>query len=135
MVGFRTAVLYLSKQEKSFRGNNESSLSLNKGNYREALVRISTVNPKFQRHLHRRLEDSQRGILGGGVFTGVSADIQNEVIECVDSVLQDEIDSEITDCNFLSIQVDETKGIFMTSLTTLLVYWRNAFLILRSLLF
>ena len=94
------AVLYLSKQELSFRGHDESSVSLNKGNYRELLELISKFNPEFERHLHRRVEDSQRGNLGGGVFTGVSADIQNDIIECVDSVLQDEIDREITECNF-----------------------------------
>ena len=105
------AVLYLSKQELSFRGHDESSVSLNKGNYRELLELISKFNPEFERHLHRKVEDSQRGNLGGGVFTGVSADIQNDIIECVDSVLQDEIDREITECNFLSIQVDETTDI------------------------
>ena len=102
------AVLYLSKQEISFRGHNESSVSLNKGNYRELLKLISKFNPEFECHLHRRVEDSQRGNIGGGVFTGISADIQNHIIECVDSALQDEIDRETTECNFLSIQVDET---------------------------
>ena len=94
------AVLYLCKQELSFRGHDESSVSLNKGNYRELLELISKFNPEFERHLHRRVEDSQRGNLGDGVFTGVSAVILNDIIECVDSVLQDEIDREITECNF-----------------------------------
>ena len=35
------AVLYLSKQELSFRGHNESSASLDKGNYRELLELIA----------------------------------------------------------------------------------------------
>ena len=42
------------------------------------------------------MEDSQRGNVGSGAFTKVSADIQNDIIECVDSVLQDEVDREIT---------------------------------------
>ena len=79
-------MLYLSKQELSF-------------------------NPEFERHLHTRVEDSQRGNVGGGVFTGVSADIQNDIIECVNSVIQDEIDREITQRNFLSIQVYEITDI------------------------
>ena len=50
------AVLYLSKQELSFKGHEESSVSLNKGNYRELLELISKFNPEFERHLHRRVE-------------------------------------------------------------------------------
>ena len=37
------AVLYLSKQELSFRGHDESSASLDKGNYRELLELIATL--------------------------------------------------------------------------------------------
>ena len=43
----------------------------------------------------------------GGVFTGVSSDVQNDLIECLD----DEIDKEISDCQFISIQCDETLDI------------------------
>ena len=104
-------MLYLSKQELSFRGHDESSVSLNKGNYRELLELIAKFDPQFERRLHGRLEDSQRGPEGGGTFTGVSSDIQNDIIESVDLVIQDEIDKEIAECNFVSIQVDETADI------------------------
>jgi len=87
------AVLYLSKQELSFRGHDESSVSLNKGkNYRELLELIAKFDPQFERRLHGRLEDSQRGAEGGGTFTGVSSDIQNDIIESIDLVIQDEMD-------------------------------------------
>ena len=86
------AVLYLSKQELSFRGHDESSVSLNKGNYRELFELIAKFDPQFERRLHGRLEDSQRGAEGGGTFTGVSSDIQNDIIESIDLVIQDEID-------------------------------------------
>ena len=87
------AVLYLSKQELLFRGHDESSVSLNKGkNYRELLELIAKFDPQFERRLHGRLEDSQRGAEGGGTFTGVSSDIQNDIIESIDLVIQDEID-------------------------------------------
>ena len=46
--------------------------------------------------------------LHSGAFTGVSSEIQNNLIECIDSVIQDQIDNEIENCRFLSIQVDET---------------------------
>ena len=86
-------MLYLSKQELSFRGHDESSVSLNKGkNYRELLELIAKFDPQFERRLHGRLEDSHRGAEGGGTFTGVSSDIQNDVIESIDLVIQDEID-------------------------------------------
>ena len=53
------AVLYLSKQELSCRGHDESSVSLNKGkNYRELLELIAKFDPQFERRLHGRLEDS-----------------------------------------------------------------------------
>ena len=89
---FSEAVLYLSKQELSFRGHDESSVSLNKGNYRELFELIAKFDPQFERRLHGRLEDSQRGAEGGGTFTGVSSDIQNDIIESIDLVIQDEID-------------------------------------------
>ena len=53
----------------------------------------------------------REGLKGGGAFTGVSSDIQNDIIECVDSEIQDDIDKEIAECNFFSIQVDEKADI------------------------
>ena len=42
-----------------------------------------------------------------GAFTGVSGDTQNDLIECIDSVIQDQIDEAVQQCTFLSMQVDE----------------------------
>ena len=95
----------------ALRGHDESSASLNKGNYRELLELIAKFDPQFEGRLHGRLEGSQRGAEGVGAFTGVSSDIQNYIIECVDSVIQDDIDKEIAECNFFSIQVDEKADI------------------------
>ena len=50
-------------------------------------------------------------MIHSGVFTGVYSDIQNDLIECIDSVIQDQIDKEIENCRFLSIQVDETTDV------------------------
>ena len=80
-------MLYLGKQELSFRGHDESSASLNKENYRELLELIARFDPQCERCLHRRLEDSQRGAERGGAFTGVSSDIQNDIIGCAYSVI------------------------------------------------
>ena len=96
-------MLYLSKQELSNRGYDESSASLTKGNKWELLELIAKFDPQFEHRLHGRLEESQRGAEGGGAFTGVSSDIQIDIIECVDSVIQDQIDKEIAEHSFLSV--------------------------------
>ena len=103
------AVLYLSKQELAFRGHDESEDSLNKGNYRELLESFAKFDSVFERRLHGRLAESERG--GDGRFTGVSPEIQNDLISCLDSIIDDEIMKEINDCSFLSVQVDETSDV------------------------
>jgi len=52
---------------------------------------IAKFDPQFERRLHGRLKDSQRGAEGDGTFTGVSSDIQNYIIESINLVIQDEI--------------------------------------------
>lgn len=80
----------------------------------ELLELISKFDSKFEDSLHGRQE--QIGSVGGSVFTGVSADIHNDIIECVDSVIQDTINKEIAECTFLSIQIDETADQIINSL-------------------
>ncbi|XP_046862989.1 zinc finger MYM-type protein 1-like [Xenia sp. Carnegie-2017] len=104
------AVLYLAKQELAFRGHDESRASLNQGNYRELLKCFGKLDSVFDRRLQGRLQGTER-VDEGGVFTGVSADVQNDLIECIDSVIQDEIDDEMKECQFFSIQVDETTDV------------------------
>ena len=60
------AVLYLSRQELAFRGHDESEDSLNRGNYRELLESFTKFDSVFERRLHGRLAESERG--GGGRF-------------------------------------------------------------------
>ena len=49
------AVLYLAKQELAFRGHDESSKSLNQGNYRELLKCFGKLDSVFDYRLHGRL--------------------------------------------------------------------------------
>ena len=79
------AILFLSKQELAFRGNDESNDSLDKGNYRELLECFATFDSVFERRLHRELTEGER--VNSFVFTGVSSEIQNDLIECIDSVI------------------------------------------------
>ena len=102
-------MLYLSKQELAFRGDDESEDSLSKGNYRELLECFAKFDSVFERRLHGRLAESERG--RDGRFTGVSPEIQNDIINCLDSIIDDEIMKEIDDCSFLSVQVDETSDV------------------------
>ena len=89
----------------SFGGHDESTGSLNNGNYRELLECFGKFDSVFQRRLHGRLEKFE------GVFSRVSADIQNDLIKSIDAIIQDQIDREVEECKFISIQVDETTEI------------------------
>ena len=72
----------------------------------DSFAKFDTV---FERRLHGKVGESERGNAGG--FTGVSGDTQNDLIECIDSVIQDQIDEEVQQCTFLSVQVDETTDV------------------------
>jgi hypothetical protein len=74
------AVLYLSRQELAFRGHDKCEDSLSRGNYRELLESFAKFDSVFERRLHGRLAESERGGVGGGRFTGVSPEIQNDLI-------------------------------------------------------
>ena len=60
------AVLYLARQEMAFRGHDESSTSLNQGNYRELLKSFGKLDSVFDRRLHGRLQEAER--CESGVF-------------------------------------------------------------------
>ena len=105
-------MLYLARQEMAFRGHDESSTSLNQGNYRELLKSFGKLDSVFDRRLHGRLQEEERcESRGGGGVTGVSFDVQNDVIECIDSVIEDQINKEVSECQFFSIQCDETMDV------------------------
>ena len=97
------AVLYLARQEMAFRGHDESSTILNQGNYRELLKSFGKLDSVFDRRLHDRLQEAGR-CYSGSVFSGVSSDVQNDVIECIDSVIEDQINKEVN-ASFLASSV------------------------------
>ena len=100
-------VLFLSQQELAFRSHDESNYSLTKGNYWELLECCAKFDSVVERRLHRELTEGER--VHSGVFIGVSSEIQNDLIEWIDSVIQDQIDKESENCRFLGIQVDGTN--------------------------
>ena len=63
----------------------------------------------FEPLLHGRLAESEGG--GDSWFTGVSSDTQNDLIHCLDAVIEDRIVQELSDCTFLSVQVNQTTDV------------------------
>ena len=61
-------------------------------------------------------------MIHSGVFTGVYSEIQNDLIECIDSVIQDQIDKDIENCRFLSIEVDETTDVSTTEQLSVIIH-------------
>ncbi|KAL4107233.1 hypothetical protein QTP88_017616 [Uroleucon formosanum] len=95
-------VLVLGKQELAFRGHDESSDSLNKGNFREL----------FEMHIircSREIQNHYNSIKN--IFTGMSKSIQNDLISCISEFLINQIKNEIKQCKFYSIQIDDTTDI------------------------
>ena len=70
--------------------------------------------------MHGRLAESEGG--GESRFTGVSADTQDELINCLDAVIEDQIMQELNDCTFLSVQVDETTDVSTKEQLSIIVW-------------
>nr|CAI5827286.1 unnamed protein product [Callosobruchus analis] len=94
------AVVYLSKEECSFRGYDETSESDNKGNFKELIDFLKTYDQKLERFLSEAT-----------VFVGTSKSIQNDLIESISSVVKHKIQEELRSTAFFSWQIDETTDI------------------------
>lgn len=94
------AVVFLGKQESSFRGHDESDESLNKGNYIELLQFLANYDQVLSQHLKTAT-----------VFKGTSAVIQNDLIDALASVISDHIKSDINKATFVGIMLDETTDV------------------------
>ena len=109
---FIDATCYLAKQELSFRGHDEQLTSVNRGNYVELINLMGTLDPKLNGHLETST-----------VFSGLSGDIQNDLIQSISNTLLKIIKIEIKNTDFVSIIMDETTDIVSKSqLTTILRY-------------
>ncbi|KAJ4446703.1 hypothetical protein ANN_13400 [Periplaneta americana] len=101
---FIHAVCFLSKQELAFRGHDESSTSINRGNYVELLKYTAEYDPLLKAHLETST-----------VFKGVSNRIQNDLIEAVAKSLLEEIKLEMKLANYVAVLVDETTDVSNTA--------------------
>ncbi|KAE9522975.1 hypothetical protein AGLY_016606 [Aphis glycines] len=88
-------VLFLGKQELAFRGHDESSDSLNKGNFREL----------FDMHIIRCSQEIQNH------YSSLSKSIQNDLILSISEYLMNHIKNESRESKFYSIQIDDTTDI------------------------
>lgn len=67
-------VIFLAKQELAFRGHDESSNSLNKGNYKELFeIFFSRCSLEIKNH-YKSIQNK---------FSGLSKTIQNDLITCI----------------------------------------------------
>ncbi|KAL4112692.1 hypothetical protein QTP88_016434 [Uroleucon formosanum] len=95
-------VLFLGKQELAFRGHDENSDSLNKGNFRELFdMHIIRCSQEIQNH-YNSIKN---------IFSGMSKSIQNNLISCISEFLMNQIKNEIKQYKFYSIQIDDTTDI------------------------
>ncbi|KAL4154561.1 hypothetical protein QTP88_000418 [Uroleucon formosanum] len=95
-------VLFLGKQKLAFRGHDENSDSLNKGNFRELFdMHIIRCSQEIQNH-YNSIKN---------IFSGMSKSIQNDLISCISEFLINQIKNEIKQCKFYSIQIDDTTDI------------------------
>ncbi|KAL4083864.1 hypothetical protein QTP88_029180 [Uroleucon formosanum] len=95
-------VLFLGKQELAFRGHDENSDLLNKGNFRELFdMHIIRCSQEIQNH-YNSIKN---------IFSGMSKSIQNDLISCISEFLINQIKNEIKQYKFYSIQIDDTTDI------------------------
>ena len=92
-------LLLCSKQEISIRGHKESSNSMNRGNFLEILSLIAKHDPIVQ----HRLRDGPNNAL----YT--SADIQNELLGVMASMVRESICNKIRKAEVYSVLADKTK--------------------------
>ncbi|XP_025414398.1 myoneurin-like [Sipha flava] len=103
---------FLAQQELVFGGHDKSDLSVNRGNYVELIYLMAQCNELLKTHLATST-----------ILTGLSEDIQNDLIQSISNVLLKQIENEIRDTPFVAIIMDETIDIITKSqLSTVLRY-------------
>lgn len=111
------AVLYLSKQEITFRGNDDVNDSINQGNFKELLSLLLLRSPLEIRNQYDKFKN---------VFSGDSVSVQNELIECISEYINDYVKAEIKESIIFSMQVDDTTDINQMSQCSLILRFVNS---------
>lgn len=97
------ATVFLCCQALSFRDLSESHHNQNRGNYIELMSLIGHLSSDIS--LRNILKDDELN-----VFTGLSSDIQNDLIECVYSEVMDEIKTRVSDSPYLALIIDDSTS-------------------------
>ena len=103
---------FLGMQELPFRGHNEDVSSNNRGNYIELVNLLGEFDEKIDTHLKNAT-----------VFKGTSSSIQNELIEIVSTIMLEKIKTELNECMYVAILLDETSDVScLSQLSTVIRY-------------
>lgn len=94
------SICFLGKQEMSLRGHDESDDASNKGNFLELISLLSEYDEILRSHIST-----------AGVFMGTSNHIQNDLIDCVNKAILDNIKQEVKKTSFVAIMIDEATDI------------------------
>lgn len=86
--------------ELALRGHDESETSENPGIFRGLVDLMASIDRDLKDHLENAT-----------VFRGTSKTVQNELLDCMLSVLREKILDETKTADFLAIQADETTDI------------------------
>lgn len=95
---------FLGKQGLAFRGHRENEDSINRGNYIELAYEFAAFDDDLLDHFENAT-----------VFSGLSGDIQNDIIDSISEKMTHIIKNEISQAKFVSIILDETTDISMKS--------------------
>lgn len=104
------SICFLGRQELAIRGHDESSSSVNKGNYLELLDLLAIKESLMNDHL-----------TSNSVFKGTSSTIQNELITEITNEMNARIQVEINKSEFISVQADDTTDVSCKSQFTIIV--------------
>lgn len=103
-------VIFLGKQELSFRGPDESKESTNRGNY----VKLISFLAKHDKDLHYHLSTDK-------LFRVTSSKIKNNLISAIAEVMGEKIKREIKKATFVADMVDETTDVSTASQPSLVL--------------
>ena len=91
------ALKFLGIHELPLRGNDESEMSSNRGAFLNLLEYIASMDDKLRDYL-----------TNAKVARNTSKDIQNDLLDSIYEVYLAQVESEMSSCEFVSIQSNET---------------------------